>query len=168
MLSRMITFVRENATCLCRSLTIGHITASAWITDRERAHVLLTHHRRLDRWLQLGGHVDEGERILDAALREAHEESGLLEIKPVSTEIFDIDIHPIPPKKNEAAHEHYDVRFLLDADRAVPLTVSSESKDLRWVSVEQVPTLNPDESMARMAAKFIEFRRRAGECSVGN
>lgn len=157
MLDRMIEFVRSNSDCMSRSLAIGHITASAWITDHERTHVLLTHHRRLDRWLQLGGHVDQGEYILDAALREAREESGLTTFAAVSPGIFDVDIHPIPPKKYEAAHLHYDVRFLLEADRTHPLTISSESKDVVWALADQVTDLNADESITRMAAKFRQL-----------
>ena len=75
--------------------------------------MLLHHHRRLDRWLQLGGH-DEGEHDpLQTALREAREESGLLDLTPLSAAILDIDVHEIPAGRSEPAHLHHDVRYAL-------------------------------------------------------
>ncbi len=87
------------------------------------------------------------------ALREAQEESGLTEMKAVTTEIFDLDRHLIPARKDEPAHWHYDVRFLFEADPAEPLVVTSESKSLAWVELTAVARLNPEESMLRMVRK---------------
>jgi 8-oxo-dGTP pyrophosphatase MutT (NUDIX family) len=107
-------FVANHANCFERSLRIGHITGSAWIVDRGRTHALLTHHRKLNKWLQLGGHADGDPDILRVALREAREESNLDAIRPVSEDIFDVDIHVIPARGAEPEHLHYDVRFLLE------------------------------------------------------
>ncbi len=148
-------FVRRHRDCFERSLAIGHVTASAWIVDAARRCVLLTHHRKLDRWLQLGGHVDGSPDVPAAALREAREESGLTVVRMVLPGIFDCDVHGIPAHRDEAAHDHYDLRFLLEADSSLPLVVSEESKDLAWVSFDEVPGLNPDHSMLRMLAKTI-------------
>lgn len=153
MLQRIIRFVAQYENCFERGLGIGHITGSAWIIDRERSHVLLTHHRKLDRWLQLGGHSDGDSNTLDVALREGREESGLAELRPVSEAIFDVDVHLIPARKRESAHHHYDIRFLLEADRYAPLTISSESKDLAWVSLGDALRLSPEPSVQRMVAK---------------
>ncbi len=153
MAGRLQRFVEAHPDCLRRSQQAGHVTGSAWIVDRERAHVLLTHHRALNRWLQLGGHGEGESSVLLTALREAREESGLQEITPLSTDIFDLDVHPIPARGAEPAHFHYDVRYLLEADRAWPLVVTAESKELAWVPVEEVPRLNPEASMLRLAAK---------------
>src|ERR1019366_3306840 len=95
MAEQLRLFVEAHADCFERSLAIGHVTGSAWIVDRDRTHTLLTHHRKLDKWLQLGGHADGDLDILRVALREAREESGLEAIRPVSEEIFDVDIHTI-------------------------------------------------------------------------
>jgi 8-oxo-dGTP pyrophosphatase MutT (NUDIX family) len=146
-------FVAANADCFERSLQIGHITGSAWIVDRERTCALLTHHRKLDKWLQLGGHADGDPDIFRVALREAREESNLEAIRAVSADVFDIDIHVIPARGAEPEHLHYDVRFLLEADRNAPLLVSGESRSLAWMPLDEIGRLNPEESMARMIAK---------------
>ena len=146
-------FVAAHADCFERSLLIGHITGSAWVIDYAHLSALLTHHRKLDKWLQPGGHADGDPDILRVAMREAREESGLTEIRPVSYGIFDIDIHAIPARGSEPEHLHYDVRFLLEADRNAPLAMSEEFRSLAWVPLDAIAELNPEESIARMVAK---------------
>lgn len=109
----MISFIEEHQNCFERSLEIGHITASAWLLNQDGSRALLMHHRKLNRWLQLGGHCDGNPDVLAVAIKEAQEESGITNISPVSKDIFDIDIHCIPENKKEKEHYHYDVRFLL-------------------------------------------------------
>lgn len=130
-----------------------HITASAWIVNPGRTKVLLTHHAKLGIWVQLGGHTDEGEDWTEAALREAREESGLSGLRLVETGLFDLDIHPIPARAGQAAHDHYDLRFLVEADDTVPLTVSDESHDLAWVDLDRLEAYTTEESQLRMRAK---------------
>lgn len=154
MRDRIMQFVRQHEDCFSRTLAIGHITGSAFIVNPERTHVLLTHHKKLNRWLQLGGHADGESNILNVALREAEEESGLAEVRPVSEEIFDVDIHLIPARKNETEHYHYDIRYLCEADSRIPLTVSDESHDLVWVPVNAVLNYTEERSMLRMVSKI--------------
>lgn len=156
MLERIIRFVANHEDCLSRSLEIGHITGSAWILDSSGAYALLTHHRKLDRWLQPGGHVEDDTDILASALREAREETGLEGVRPLSDQIFDVDVHRIPSRGGEAEHFHYDVRFLFEADRAAPLSISSESRELAWVEISKVAELNPEESMRRLVGKSLQ------------
>lgn len=151
-------FVSENEACFDRTLRAGHITGSAWIVDHDYAHTLLTHHKKLGKWLQLGGHADGESDVLRVALREAREESGLQEIRPLLYEIFDVDVHLIPARKAEPAHFHYDIRFLLVADCNLPLLMSDESKDLRWVALRKVSRLTREESVLRMVRKTIDRR----------
>jgi 8-oxo-dGTP pyrophosphatase MutT (NUDIX family) len=146
-------FVAAHADCFERSLLIGHVTGSAWVIDYTRTSALLTHHRKLGKWLQPGGHADGDPDILRVAMREALEESGLADIRPVSDRIFDIDIHAIPARRGEPKHLHYDVRFLLEADANAPLAMSEESRSLAWARLERIVQLNPEESVARMVAK---------------
>jgi 8-oxo-dGTP pyrophosphatase MutT (NUDIX family) len=150
---RILRFVRAHDDCFERSLLEGHVTGSAWIINASRTRCLLTHHRKLDRWLQLGGHADGQTDALDVAMREAREESGLTSLRPVSEAIFDCDVHPIPGRRSEPEHFHYDVRFLLEADDAEPLVLSEESKELAWVALADVASLESDESVMRMVAK---------------
>lgn len=153
MLAEFFPFIAEHPDCLSRTCLAGHLTASAWVVDATRTRTLLTHHRKLDRWLQLGGHVDGEADLLAAALREVREESGLTRVHPVSTEIFDVDRHLIPARKTEPEHWHLDVRFLIEAGPAEPLAISHESKDLAWVRLDEVTRRNPEESLARMVRK---------------
>lgn len=148
-----LAFVAAEPDCLLRTCVPGHLTGSAWIVSPDRSRVLLTHHRKLDKWLQLGGHADGDPDLLAVALREATEESGLARVRPLSAAIFDLDRHWIPPRQTDPGHFHYDLRFLIEADPREPLTVSHESKDLAWVELGQVTALNPEESMARMVRK---------------
>ncbi len=153
MRGRLADFVASHENCFERSLSIGHVTGSAWIVDLDRTHVLLTHHRKLDKWLQLGGHADGDWDVLRVALREAEEEGGLTTVRPVRDTIFDVDIHLIPARKAEPEHYHYDVRYALEADRAEAIRISDESHDLRWIAVEEVGTLTQEESVLRMVRK---------------
>jgi len=153
MVADTIRFVEEHEDCLLRSCAPGHLTGSAWIVDATRTRTLLTHHRKLNKWLQLGGHADGEADMRGVALREAREESGLTRLRAVSDQIFDVDRHVIPARGSEPEHFHYDLRFMIEADPAEPLAISDESHDLAWVDVAQVTALNPEESMARMVRK---------------
>jgi len=150
-----IRFVEAHEDCLLRSQLTGHLTGSAWIVDASRTRTLLTHHRKLDKWLQLGGHADGDPDLRAVALREAREESGLTRLRAVSAEIFDLDRHWIPERKTEPAHWHYDLRFMIEADPSELLAVSDESHDVAWVELARVTVLNPEESMARMVRKTL-------------
>lgn len=130
----------------------GHITGSAWLVDRAGEHVLLTHHRKLGRWLQLGGHADGDENVLRVAQREAEEESGLA-VEPVGRRLLDIDIHEIPARGTDPAHYHFDLRFAFRATVSDAFIVSDESHALRWVHVDAVESFVDEASIRRMAMK---------------
>jgi 8-oxo-dGTP pyrophosphatase MutT (NUDIX family) len=153
MLERLTAFVSAHENFYSRELLIGHATASAWIVDESFSSALLLHHGKLNKWLQPGGHIEDDADILAASIREAREETGV-DVKPHSEKIFDVDIHEIPARLSEPAHFHYDIRFLLIADRAAPLLVSSESKDLAWVAIDEIEKLTQEESVLRMARKM--------------
>nr|WP_226895715.1 NUDIX hydrolase [Luteolibacter marinus] len=151
---RFIGFVEDEPDCFERSLARGHITGSAWIIGADDREVLLTHHRKLDRWLQLGGHADGDPDVFAVALKEAREESGLSDFEPVIDGIFDLDIHPIPARKGDPEHLHFDVRYLLRATGSTDYVVSDESHDLQWVPMDGVAALTDEASMMRMVAKW--------------
>lgn len=159
--SRIREFVLSSRECFRREHLAGHVTGSAWIVNATGELALLTHHRKLNRWMQLGGHSDGDPRTEEVALREAHEESGLNDIRLVTPEIFDVDVHEIPARGAEPAHLHYDLRFLLraapGAERAI--VVSEESHDLKWVSAEEMLALTQEPSMLRMREKWLAWRR---------
>jgi 8-oxo-dGTP pyrophosphatase MutT (NUDIX family) len=136
----------------------GHITSSAWIVSHESGAALLTHHRKLERWLQLGGHADGQTDVLASALREAEEESGLRGFESLpragSPVILDVDVHEIPARADEPAHEHHDIRFLLRVSEVQPIERQvRESKEVRWFPAAGLLERFEEESLARMARK---------------
>jgi 8-oxo-dGTP pyrophosphatase MutT (NUDIX family) len=149
-------FALGHADCLERSCRTGHFTGSAWLVDATGRRVLLTHHRKLDRWLQLGGHADGDSDLARVALREAEEESGLGDLV-VEPEIFDLDCHLIPERAAEPAHHHYDVRFVVRALGSTEFVVGDESHALAWRDIGSIAAdAAADESMRRMARKWRE------------
>ena len=132
----------------------GHITGSAWIVNEDRTKTLLIHHAKLKRWLQPGGHADGEHDILNVARREAEEETGLKQLKVVRTEIFDLDIHPIPTRSDFTQHLHFDVRYLFEATEKEELIISDESTDSKWFDLDLLESLTTNNSsIMRMVYK---------------
>lgn len=147
--------------CFERSLLHGHFTASAWVVDKDFKSALLTHHAKLDRWLQLGGHADGIEDLRVVAQKELEEESGLSNTKFYSNKIFDIDIHTIPERKGVPKHDHYDVRFLFVGDPREEIRKNHESMEIAWKSMEDIPALcNGNDSILRMIKKSETLRTK--------
>lgn len=155
---RFREFVAAHPDCLWRHGLPGHVTASAWLLSADGGQALLTHHRKLGRWLQLGGHVDGDPQLERACLREAREESGIaaLALVPFGGDAvvpLDLDVHPIPARGAEPAHAHWDVRFLLRATRDEPLVCSDESHALRWFAPAELRQVTAEASVLRLADK---------------
>ena len=169
--ARIRELVRDHPDCFERSCLPGHITASAWILSPDRSEFLLTHHKKLGRWLQLGGHADGDSNIARVALREAQEESGLrtfgwlcagtgrLLDDPGAATPIDLDVHRIPARKDEPEHFHHDIRFVLVAQRGEAIVTSDESHALGWFdwgALGKAPPGGPDlaeDSLYRLGAK---------------
>ena len=158
--ARFDAFVDSHSDCFHRSCRVGHVTGSAWVVDMAGDRVLLAHHRKLGRWLQPGGHSDGDLDTRAVALREAREESGLL-ARALNDAIFDIDVHGIPARGREPAHLHFDVRFLVQA-RHDRFKLSEESHALAWVPAVGLDALTHEESVLRMARKWL-VRRGNGD-----
>ncbi len=133
----------------------GHITGSAWIVNSDKTKVLLVHHAKLNRWLQPGGHADGDENVLRVALREAEEETGVKELEVIHDQIFDLDVHTIPTRKDFQEHLHFDIRFLIKANEAEPLVVSEESHDVKWISLKDLEKYNDETSILRLKKKLF-------------
>ncbi|HMX41683.1 MAG TPA: NUDIX domain-containing protein [Saprospiraceae bacterium] len=139
-----------------RRLLVGHLTGSAWVLHPDGEQALLVHHINLDKWVQPGGHADtEDVVLLQTARREAQEESGIIRLRALSEEIFDLDVHVIPAKRDVPEHLHYDVRFLFQAEEAALQADPAEVKGARWVPIREMrvsPSLQ--QSVRRMAMKI--------------
>ena len=152
----LIAFAEQQQNCCERTLLLGHFTGSCWLVSEDVKRVLLTHHKKLERWLQLGGHADGNSDLAQVALREAEEESGLTDLI-VEPEIFDLERHAIPARGAEPQHYHHDVRFVVHATGSEEFVVSNESHALAWrVISELVDDVEAEESIRRMARKWLK------------
>lgn len=148
-------FLQAQPNAFERSNPRGHFTGSAWLVSADGAQVLLMHHRKLDRWLQPGGHADGDADLARVALREAQEETGVVGLQ-LEGGIFDLDRHRIPARGHEPEHWHYDVRYVVRAGADESFVVNAESHALAWRSVAGVANDHSlDMSLRRMARKWL-------------
>lgn len=150
-----------------RSVAVGHLTASAWVIDRTGHYAAMIHHRKLGRWLQPGGHIDDTDLSWRAAAqRELTEETGLDRFVPLDDDgqLFDVDVHAIPARVDEPAHLHHDLRFLFVADvdpgsgETVSLALNvDESNDCRWFALADMAS---DTSLGPETHRMIELSVR--------
>ena len=148
----------------------GHFTASGFVISPDGQSVLLVLHRKLERWLQPGGHVDPGDTdLFAAACREVGEETGVMATAPDETlaklpgmlpgklpGVFDVDIHPIPSRKSEPAHAHFDVRFLMRT-ATTKITRNDETHDAAWVPMDELSRRMTDPCEARVIRKLQDL-----------
>lgn len=164
---RMVDFLKNNENCFDRSLLIGHVTGAGLVVTPDYSRVLLTLHKKLGKWLQLGGHCDGNPRVHESALRECEEESGLTELALIDVApllkipesgaplFFDIDIHEIPERKTEPAHYHYDFRYLVRSNHPEKIAMSDESDALKWFTTEEAMKVTQERSMHRQFEKLL-------------
>lgn len=152
-----VAFITEHDDAVERRNRVGHITASALLLSPDGSEVLLTLHARIGRWLQLGGHIEDGDAtLIDAAVREAREESGMhdIEIDPVPLRL---DRHEVPCSDKQGGVDrlhHWDVQFLARAHHTLH-AISAESADLAWWPLQGLPEVD-----ASVAALVAEAQRR--------
>jgi len=160
MVQRALHFALLHPDCFERSLEEGHFTGSAWVLNPAHTHTLMLHHRKLDLWLQPGGHADGDPDITRVVLKEVSEESGvdLTHIKLINEEIFDVDIHIIHANEFDPRHEHFDIRFLIELDDTLDLPGNEESHQIGWVPLDEVPQFNNARSFYRMLQKTRKIR----------
>lgn len=158
--TKTIDLLKNHERCFWRDcIPTGHLTGSAFLFNKTLDKVLLTHHAFLNRWLQFGGHSDGDENTFNVAMRECIEESGIENIKAITHSIFNVDVHPIPEnlKKNEAAHYHFDICFLFYLTEDTPFTISDESNDLKWFSIEEFKSLKLEGHFLRLSQKWEQL-----------
>lgn len=154
--NQFLDLLQEGTQAFRRERLSGHFTGSSWLVSGDAQRVLLTHHRKLDRWLQLGGHADGDADVRRVALREATEESGLANLV-VESDIFDLDRHWIPARAEVPGHWHYDIRFVVHATSNEDFLVSAESHALAWREIGAIAAdSDADESLRRMARRWLQ------------
>ena len=137
----ILDFIDNNADAFLRSNSIAHITASAWVVNRERTKTLMVYHKIYDSWSWTGGHADGETDLLSVALREVTEETGVT-AHPVSEDIFSLEILTVDghEKRGEyvSSHLHLNVTYLLEADERDELHVcEDENKGVAWFTLDE-------------------------------
>ncbi len=158
-LTKIISFLECNTNCYDRSNLDGHVTAGAFVCDKQ-GNILLNHHKKSGMWFQFGGHSDGEENSLNVAKREIQEEAGITHFKLGKDSIFDVAVMKIPysSKKKEPEHLHYDINFLFIVDN-YDYETSNESMEIKWVTIDEALNLvdKNDFSMQRMIKKYKRF-----------
>lgn len=149
---RILAFLDEHPGALHRSCLDGHLTASALVVDATGRHALLMHHRKLDKWLQMGGHADGDSDLAAVAAKEAFEESGIAGLVLANGGApVDLDVHEVRPP-HEPPHLHLDVRFVAIAPAECVATGNDESHEVRWVDLDELARTHDEPGMQRLAA----------------
>lgn len=153
----ILRFVRSQQNPFDRRITSGHLTGSAIVISATGREVLLLHHLKLSRWLQPGGHAEAGERAgEEVALREGREETGIrgLLLHDRAPRPLDVDVHDIPARGDEPAHQHLDLRYLVVApEGAVVSPAAGESRRIRWFGWDELGPLGLDAGLVRALEK---------------
>jgi len=156
-----LRFTAEHDDALLRSCAPGHLTGSALVVEPASERILLLHHRKLQKWLQPGGHADGDGNLAAVALREATEETGIEGLRVVVPAIH-LDIHLVEPR-NEEPHLHYDVRYLVLAPDGAKATGNFESTALRWVTLAELDALSDEPGLRVLARRGLDVARALGE-----
>ena len=147
----MLAFLDSNPSGCLRANESGHITASSLVLDEAGANVLLTLHPRVGKWIQLGGHCEESdETVIDAAFREATEESGIPDLA-IDGRLLSAHTHPITCSLGLPTR-HLDLRFLVRAPTGARPVRSAESTDLRWWPVDSLPETAEVETITHLVS----------------
>jgi 8-oxo-dGTP pyrophosphatase MutT (NUDIX family) len=157
---RMLALLEASAPTSRAHFVPGHLTASGFVLSPEGDAVLLIFHKKLEIWVQPGGHIEPTDVTLEAAARrEVAEEVGLTLSAGAHAQIFDLDIHTIPARKDEPAHEHFDVRYCFQSPTR-DFVQSDEVAGARWAELSRIDQLTTDESVLRAVRKLASVARR--------
>jgi len=155
-----LRFAGDHDDALLRTCVTGHLTGSALVVERGRQRMLLLHHRKLQKWLQPGGHADGDGNLAAVALRECSEETGIAGLRVVVPAIH-LDIHRVEPP-NEEPHLHYDVRYLVLAPEGATVVGNFESTALRWVTLDELDALTDEPGLRALAGRGLAVARALG------
>ena len=156
----MLKYIENNEDVLTRDNNIAHFTASAWITNKDRTKVLMIHHNIYNSWGWTGGHADGDSDLLEVAIKEAKEETGIRNVRPIIDDICCIDILTvkghIKKGKYVAPHLHLSVAYVLEADETEEVKVKEdENSGVKWVDIDKVLELTDEEHMKDVYSKLI-------------
>lgn len=138
----ILQWLKENENAFSRKNTVAHMTASAWVVNKDRTKVLMVYHNIYNSWSWLGGHADGEKDLLKVAVREVKEEAGIQNVHPVSEEIFSLESLTVDGHiKNGSyvsSHLHFNVTYLLEADSEESVSIKpDENSGVSWFTPEE-------------------------------
>ncbi len=159
---QILSYTGNGRSALTREDTVAHFTASAWVTDRERTHVLMAYHNIYRSWAWLGGHADGDPDLMSVAAREAQEETGISPLKalsdaPVSLEVLNVAAH-IRRGRVVSPHLHFNLTYLFEADISAPLRVKSdENSAVGWRDASLIIQNTSEEQIIPIYEKLLRI-----------
>ena len=153
--------IEENSNILTRDNEVSHITSSGFIVNSDRSKVLMIHHNIYNSWGWTGGHADGEEDLLEVAMKEAKEETGVKEIRPITNDICSIEILPVNAhiKNNKyiAPHLHLSVAYILEASEDEKIRIKEdENSGVKWINIDEVNIYVNEEHMKYVYKKLID------------
>lgn len=144
---------------LTRENEFAHMTASSWIVNKDRTKVLMIYHNIYESWAWTGGHADGEENMRDVAIREAMEETGIKNVKPILEDIFSLELlcvnGHVKRGKYVSSHIHINVTYLLEADESETLAIKAdENSGVRWVAIDDAVQISNEENMREIYTKL--------------
>ena len=138
----ILNWIETQENAFSRENTVAHMTASAWVVNKERNKVLMVYHNIYNSWSWLGGHADVETDLLAVAVREVKEEAGITNVRPVSDEIFSLESLTVDGhvKKGRyvSSHLHFNLTYLLEADSEEAVSIKAdENSGVAWFSPEE-------------------------------
>lgn len=152
-------FLTDHPNGVYRTCLYGHLTASSWVINHDQSAFLLLHHKKLNKWIQPGGHADGNWDLQAVALKEAKEESGLQSLFVVDSTPLHISIYNIPAYKDTPSHLHFDVCYAIQASEDETLMLCDEAHAMAWFYLPQQPA-TLDEDVALLMNQWLSIRQR--------
>lgn len=155
-----------------RSNLAAHMTASAWVVNPERSKVLMVYHNIYHSWSWMGGHADGEEDLLSVAVREVKEESGITHVRPVSEDIFSVEVLTVDGHEKRGvyvpSHLHLNVTYLLEASEQDPLRVKEdENCGVAWFSLEEAVAASTEPWFQQRVYRKLNEKLRDGKFRDG-
>ena len=137
----ILDYLKNQHNIFTRENKVAHMTASAWVINKDRSKILMIYHNIYDSWSWLGGHADGEEDLLAVAVKEVQEESGITSVRPLTTDIYSLEVLTVDGhmKRGDyvSSHLHLNVTYLLEADDREPLIVNvHETSDVAWFDID--------------------------------
>lgn len=161
----MLKFINSFEDVLTRDNEFGHFTSSAWVVNKEKTKVLMIYHNIYDSWTWTGGHADGEDDLLNVAIREVCEETGIKNVVPVVEDVFSLEIicvnGHVKREKYVSSHLHMNLTFLLEADENETLYVKEdENSGVKWVDIDEAVSISKEPWIKVIYQKIIDKSNR--------